>query len=105
MQPMRALALALVIAVPAVSFAQQKVELSPCYDQAVSQKLLAPEATPTPLLHRWQFWTVSAASLAVIAGIIAAVAYAAAPHNNGPLHQSDFRCGTMCAGWLNQPQS
>jgi hypothetical protein len=102
---MRALALTLIIAVPTMSFAQEKLQLSPNFEQPVSKKILAPEVAPTPLTHRWYFGTLVGVSIATLLAVVAFAGWAwssrtpaAAAHS-----KSDFPCNPNCAGFLNPP--
>jgi hypothetical protein len=99
---MRALALALIIAVPAMSFAQQKVELTPCVEQAVTQHtLLPPDAPPSLFVAPWYVWTIAGVSVAaVVAAAVAWVAFGSTP-TFLPHKQADF--GPGITGWLNKP--
>jgi hypothetical protein len=102
---MRALALLLIVVVPALSFAQQRVVLdSPAYEQSMSKHLLPQaQATVEPIAHRWILWaalgTGLATAIGVIAGILAASSHAASPDRSA-FTRADPNC---CTRWLNTP--
>jgi hypothetical protein len=102
---MRALALTLIIAVPAMSFAQEKVELVPCSEQSVAQTLVAPEVAPTPPTHRWYFWTIAGVSVAAVVSAMAIAFWRASQSPPSPLpHRlTDYPCYPTCSGFLNAP--
>jgi len=111
---MRTLALFLVVAVPSVSLAQHKTVLDepamdPSFEQPVAKHLLPPstelkveDEKPPALLGRWYFWVGAGAALSVLAAIIGGVAVAFS-HPAPPLTKADFKCGTMCDGYVNPP--
>jgi hypothetical protein len=106
---MRALALVLAVAVPSMSFAQQKVSLDSLgSDQPISQRLLIDEAFNAPaqpaVSHAWVWWTVGASvfALGIIAALSAAV-IAAQPRTVTPVMRSDFACNPRCDAFINAP--
>jgi hypothetical protein len=110
MRAMRALALLLVVAVPSVTLAQQKVSLDDLRDdQPISQRLLIDDAFNQPPLaesqapHAWVWWTVGASSVAVALALGIAAFVLSSQHAPERLTPGDFGCSPTCSGWVNKP--
>jgi hypothetical protein len=108
---MRALALVLAVAVPSLTFAQQKVSLDSLGDdRPISQRLLIDEAFNQPPLaesqppHAWVWWTVGASSFAIALALgIAAFVVNSQSHATTPLTAATFQCHPRCDGFINAP--